>query len=57
MMNVKIFYTVLIFLVPNNGNGDAMKTPICGVCLKSDILCKACKEKVEKGEIGKYVCL
>lgn len=26
-----------------------MKMPICEVCLKSDILCKACREKVESG--------
>jgi transcription antitermination factor NusA-like protein len=26
-----------------------MKTPICDICLKSDILCTACSGKVEKG--------
>lgn len=26
-----------------------MKTPICDICLKSDILCPACSGKVEKG--------
>ena len=30
-----------------------METPICEVCIKSKILCKACKEKLEKKEISK----
>lgn len=30
-----------------------MQTPICEVCLKSDILCNACKEKLDKGIISK----
>ncbi|MEM5784876.1 MAG: KH domain-containing protein [Candidatus Aenigmatarchaeota archaeon] len=29
-----------------------MNTPICEVCLKSDILCAACKEKLEKKKIS-----
>jgi len=28
-----------------------MKAPICNVCLKSDVLCSACKEKLENEEI------
>lgn len=28
-----------------------MKAPICNVCLKSDVLCSACKEKLENDEI------
>ncbi len=28
-----------------------MKTPLCDVCVKSDILCNSCKEKLEKGLI------
>jgi len=28
-----------------------MKAPICNVCLKSDVLCSACKEKLENQEI------
>jgi transcription antitermination factor NusA-like protein len=28
-----------------------MKAPICGVCLKSDILCMACKKKLDEGKI------
>lgn len=27
-----------------------MKFPVCDVCLKSDILCNACKEKISNGE-------
>ncbi len=30
-----------------------MQTPICEVCLKSEFLCKACQEKLDKGEISK----
>jgi transcription antitermination factor NusA-like protein len=30
-----------------------MQTPICEVCLKSEFLCKACQEKLEKCEINK----
>ncbi len=29
-----------------------MKAPICNVCLKSDVLCSACKEKLENQEIS-----
>jgi transcription antitermination factor NusA-like protein len=29
-----------------------MKAPICDVCLNSNILCKACKEKLDKGIIS-----
>lgn len=29
-----------------------MKAPICNVCLKSDVLCSGCEEKLEKGEIS-----
>ncbi len=28
-----------------------MKAPICNVCLKSDVLCSACQEKLDEGEI------
>lgn len=28
-----------------------MKAPICNVCLKSDVLCSGCEEKLEDGEI------
>lgn len=28
-----------------------MKAPICNVCLKSDVLCSACEEKLENDEI------
>jgi len=28
-----------------------MKAPICNVCLKSDVLCSKCEEKLENGEI------
>jgi len=30
-----------------------MKTPICEVCLKSDILCTACQEKINNNQINK----
>jgi len=30
-----------------------MQTPICEVCLKSDILCSACQEKLSTGKISK----
>ncbi|QGA80295.1 transcription elongation factor NusA [Candidatus Nanohalobium constans] len=29
-----------------------MKAPICNVCLKSDVLCSNCEEKLENGEIN-----
>jgi transcription antitermination factor NusA-like protein len=29
-----------------------MKAPICGVCLKSGILCRMCKGRLERGEIS-----
>lgn len=29
-----------------------MKTPICEVCLKSEILCSACQSKVDSGELA-----
>lgn len=29
-----------------------MKAPICNVCLKSDVLCSKCEEKLEEGEIS-----
>lgn len=29
-----------------------MKAPICNVCLKSDVLCSNCEEKLEKGQIN-----
>lgn len=29
-----------------------MKAPICNVCLKSDVLCSKCSEKLESGEIS-----
>lgn len=29
-----------------------MKAPICNVCLKSDVLCSGCEEKLEEGEIS-----
>ena len=29
-----------------------MQTPICEVCLKSEILCKACQEKFNNGELS-----
>lgn len=29
-----------------------MKSPICSICLNSDILCTACKEKVDSGLIS-----
>ena len=29
-----------------------MKAPICNVCLKSDVLCSNCEEKLENGEIS-----
>ncbi|MFB6203591.1 MAG: hypothetical protein ABEK01_03820 [Candidatus Nanohaloarchaea archaeon] len=29
-----------------------MKAPICNVCLKSDVLCSHCEEKLENGEIS-----
>ena len=29
-----------------------MKAPICNVCLKSDVLCSQCSEKLEEGEIS-----
>jgi transcription antitermination factor NusA-like protein len=32
--------------------GVATKTPICSVCLKSDILCLGCKRKLEEGKIS-----
>lgn len=28
-----------------------MKTPICGVCLKSEILCNGCQRKIDTGEL------
>ena len=28
-----------------------MKSPICEICLKSDLLCPACQGKVERGEV------
>jgi len=28
-----------------------MKAPICGICLNSDMLCMACKKKLDGGEI------
>jgi len=28
-----------------------MKAPICNVCLKSDVLCSGCEEKLENGDI------
>ena len=28
-----------------------MKAPICGVCLNSDMLCMACKKKLDEGKI------
>ncbi len=28
-----------------------MKAPICNVCLKSDVLCSGCEDKLENGEI------
>lgn len=28
-----------------------MKAPICNVCLKSDVLCSGCQEKLDEGEI------
>lgn len=28
-----------------------MKTPICNVCLKSDVLCSACQDKLDNDEI------
>jgi transcription antitermination factor NusA-like protein len=30
-----------------------MQAPICEVCLKSDILCSACQEKLNRGEANK----
>ncbi len=39
-----------------------MQTPICEVCLKSDILCNACQDKIEQGlitrdevEVARYI--
>ena len=29
-----------------------MKAPICNVCLKSDVLCSNCEEKLENGDIN-----
>lgn len=29
-----------------------MKAPICNVCLKSDVLCSNCEEKLEEGKIN-----
>ena len=29
-----------------------MKAPICNVCLKSDVLCSNCEEKLENGDIS-----
>lgn len=29
-----------------------MKTPICDICLRSSILCTACKEKLDRGDIS-----
>ena len=29
-----------------------MKAPICSVCLNSNILCTACKKKMEEGEVS-----
>jgi len=29
-----------------------MKAPICNVCLKSDVLCSKCEEKLENGQIS-----
>ncbi len=29
-----------------------MKTPICNVCVKSDVLCSSCQEKLDEGEIS-----
>lgn len=29
-----------------------MKVPICDVCLKNDILCEGCSQKIENGEIS-----
>ncbi len=29
-----------------------MKTPICEVCLNSDLLCSACKEKLDSGRLS-----
>ena len=29
-----------------------MKAPICNVCLKSDVLCSSCEEKLENGDIN-----
>jgi len=31
-----------------------MQTPICEVCLKSDILCSGCQEKLNTGKITQY---
>jgi len=28
-----------------------MKAPICGICLNSDILCMACKRKIDEGRV------
>jgi transcription antitermination factor NusA-like protein len=30
-----------------------MQTPLCEICLKSDVLCHACQEKLDKGLITK----
>jgi transcription antitermination factor NusA-like protein len=32
--------------------GFGMKSSVCGVCLKSGLLCKSCGEKVKNGEIS-----
>jgi transcription antitermination factor NusA-like protein len=29
-----------------------MKAPICGICLNSDMLCMACKKKLDEGDIS-----
>lgn len=29
-----------------------MKTPICGICMNSDMLCMACKKKLDEGSIS-----
>lgn len=30
----------------------SMKTPICKICLNSEILCAGCQDKVDKGEVS-----
>jgi transcription antitermination factor NusA-like protein len=29
-----------------------MKAPVCGICLKSGILCRSCEEKVRNGDVS-----